>query len=98
METQGAMVLRSVHLPPEMDEALRTLAFELRLSKADLIRKFVSAGLASLQQQREQGMDSAALRHEAERYALSDFERSKSNAAVDKIRRLGEEQLALQSA
>jgi Ribbon-helix-helix protein, copG family len=43
--TKPSMVMRSVYLPPDMDEALRNLAFQLRLSKADLIRAFVAGGL-----------------------------------------------------
>jgi len=44
-DTNPSMVMRSVYLPPDMDEALRNLAFQLRLSKADLIRAFVAGGL-----------------------------------------------------
>ena len=40
-----SMVLRSVHLPPELDEELRAIAFDLRLAKADLIRAFLQHGL-----------------------------------------------------
>lgn len=38
------MVLRSIHLPEDTDEALRTVAFQLRLSKADLIRQLIDVG------------------------------------------------------
>ncbi len=98
METHGAMVLRAVHLPPEMDEELRTLAFDLRLSKADLIRQFVRAGLANLQQQRGLGKVSLETASEAERYPLSEFEKNKSNAAIEEMRRFSQAQLALQDA
>ena len=60
------MVLRSVHLPPEMDEQLRSLAFAMRLSKADLIRAFVEEGLVALtrdlgESPSEQALANAAL-------------------------------------
>lgn len=38
------MVLRSLHLPEDTDEALRTVAFQLRLSKADLVRQLIDVG------------------------------------------------------
>ncbi len=50
MADSKAMVLRSVHLPPEMDDRLRSLAFVLRCSKADLIRNFVGRGLTDMAQ------------------------------------------------
>ncbi|MFM0282368.1 hypothetical protein P0D75_30605 [Paraburkholderia sediminicola] len=49
MENTSRMVLRSVHLPMEMDDQLRILAFRLGISKADLIRKFVEDGLQVVQ-------------------------------------------------
>lgn len=48
-------VLRSVHFPPDMDESLRQLAFELNQSKAAVIRLFVRCGLDALK--RESGAD-----------------------------------------
>jgi predicted DNA-binding protein len=51
MSTARSMVLRSVHLPPEMDERLRTLAFSLRVSKADLIRGFVAKELERIERE-----------------------------------------------
>lgn len=51
MNSTRAMVLRSVHLPPAMDEELRTLAFGLRVSKADLIRGFVNVGLERMHEE-----------------------------------------------
>ena len=47
-ESTRPMVLRSVHLPAELDEQLRSLAFHLRRPKADLIRFFVGDGLQEL--------------------------------------------------
>jgi len=43
-------VLRSINLPAELDEGLRTVAFVLRRPKADLMRYFISTGLAQLTQ------------------------------------------------
>lgn len=42
------MVLRSVNLPPEMDDELRTMAFALRCPKADLIRFFIDRGMKAM--------------------------------------------------
>lgn len=39
------MVMRSVYLRPEEDAALRQLAFEIEVSKSDLIRSAISAKL-----------------------------------------------------
>ena len=36
---QESMVLRTVYLPPELDEALRKLAYQTASSKGALIRK-----------------------------------------------------------
>jgi predicted DNA-binding protein len=47
-ENPRAMVLRSINVPPEMDEQLRRMAFVLRRPKADLIRHFVSKGLIEM--------------------------------------------------
>ena len=66
MAESRPMVLRSVHLPPEMDEQLRSLAFAMRLSKADLIRAFVDKQLGALRRDlgdrpSEQALAEAAL-------------------------------------
>src|SRR5262249_22254896 len=42
------MVLRSINLPPELDDQLRAVAFALRRPKSDLIRMFVAEGLGQL--------------------------------------------------
>jgi predicted DNA-binding protein len=42
------MVLRSINLPPELDDQLRAVAFALRRPKSDLIRMFVADGLSLL--------------------------------------------------
>jgi hypothetical protein len=44
-DTGENMVLRTVYLPPELDEALRRQAFHSRRSKGDLIREYVARGL-----------------------------------------------------
>jgi hypothetical protein len=44
----NGMVMRSIYLPPEMDERLRTISFVTRRSKADLIRQFVNEGMVNL--------------------------------------------------
>jgi Arc/MetJ-type ribon-helix-helix transcriptional regulator len=41
----STLVLRSVYLPADMDEQLRTLAFRKRRSKSDVIREFIQLGL-----------------------------------------------------
>ena len=60
-ETNTTMVMRSVYLPPEMDSALRSLAFQLRLSKADLIRAFVASGMKEVQRRLGSHPDEAAI-------------------------------------
>jgi hypothetical protein len=44
----NGMVMRSIYLPLEMDERLRTISFVTRRSKADLIRQFVNEGMVNL--------------------------------------------------
>jgi len=39
-------VLRSVYISPKVDDTLRELAFTKKISKNDLIRKFVEESLA----------------------------------------------------
>ncbi|MDY0746435.1 hypothetical protein SNE35_18125 [Paucibacter sp. R3-3] len=39
------LILRSFYLSPELDEELRLLAFTHRVSKGDLIRKFIEIGI-----------------------------------------------------
>ncbi|CAN7807419.1 hypothetical protein LJR267_010839 [Paraburkholderia hospita] len=60
--TARPFVLRSVHFPPEMDESLRQLAFELNRPKAEVIRLFIRLGLDILN--REAGSD----RHKTEQF------------------------------
>ena len=38
-------VLKSFHLPVWMDEELRMLSFATKLNKAELVRRFINAGL-----------------------------------------------------
>lgn len=47
-ENADTMVLRSFHLPQSMDDDLRGLAFDLRCSKADVLRFFINVGLTSV--------------------------------------------------
>ena len=47
-ERSDVTVLRSINLPVELEEALRTTAFLLRRPKADLMRYFINEGLAQL--------------------------------------------------
>lgn len=89
MDARGAMVLRSVYLPTEMDETLRILAFQQRVTKAELIRQFVDAGLAQLQ---GKSQPTPILQGNS----LSDFEIAKSNQAVLKMARLADEQVAME--
>jgi hypothetical protein len=42
------MVMRSLHMPRELEDRLKSLAFQLGCPKADLMRHFVERGLASL--------------------------------------------------
>lgn len=89
MSTARSMVLRSVHLPPEMDESLRTLAFGLRVSKADLIRGFVSRGLEWVE--REFGGevsddDRQRLMRELGSPELPEAERRKSDETMRRMR------------
>jgi hypothetical protein len=44
----NGMVMRSIYLPLQMDEKLRTISFVTRRSKADLIRQFVNEGMVNL--------------------------------------------------
>ncbi|TDY16980.1 hypothetical protein B0G81_8136 [Paraburkholderia sp. BL6665CI2N2] len=48
-------VLRSVHFPPDMDESLCQLAFELNQPKAAIIRIFVRCGLDALKREAGSG-------------------------------------------
>ena len=60
----SGMVMRSIYLPSEMDERLRTISFVTRRSKADLIRQFVDEGLvhlaARLRKVKEEDFEQAA--------------------------------------
>jgi predicted DNA-binding protein len=51
------MVLRSINLPPELDDQLRAVAFVLRRPKSDLIRMFVADGLMNLMKHLEAAPD-----------------------------------------
>lgn len=42
------MVLRTVYLPPDLDEKLRVWAFRTKVSKGDVIRQAVARELASV--------------------------------------------------
>jgi hypothetical protein len=49
-ESAETMVLRSFHLPQGLDDQLRGLAFTLQCAKADLLRFFITEGMASLKE------------------------------------------------
>lgn len=44
-ESSERMVLRTVYLPPELDEKLRVSAFRAKLSKGDVIRRAIAREL-----------------------------------------------------
>lgn len=48
MSKNNNMVLRTLYISVEMDEALRRYAFDHRLTKSFLIRKFVEDGFNTL--------------------------------------------------
>lgn len=49
LDAKVSLSVRTVYLPVEVDEELRALAFQLRTSKSDLIRKYLFAGMASME-------------------------------------------------
>ena len=61
VERSDVMVLRSINLPADMDEQLRSLAFQLRRPKADLMRYFINAGLTQLTRTLRQNPSAEAL-------------------------------------
>lgn len=88
-ETNATMVMRSVYLPPEMDSSLRALAFQLRLSKADLIRAFVASGMQSVQRRLGPNPDEAAIAKTAVALGgaqLSVQEVRRADAAMERMR------------
>lgn len=74
-------VLRSVHFPPELDDELRQLAFDLRRPKADLIRSFIGAGLVRFKE--ETGRDRSRMAAFVDRY--DPREGSQARANRDKV-------------
>ncbi|WP_404478988.1 ribbon-helix-helix protein, CopG family [Novosphingobium sp. BL-52-GroH] len=44
-ESSEKMVLRTVYLPPELDEKLRVSAFRAKVSKGDVIRNAIALAL-----------------------------------------------------
>lgn len=50
-EQADTMVLRSFHVPQALDDEMRSLAFALRCSKADLLRFFITNQLRDLKRQ-----------------------------------------------
>ena len=46
-EISNSMVMRTIHLPLEVDEALRSIGFYEKCAKSALIRHFVYRGLAN---------------------------------------------------
>jgi predicted DNA-binding protein len=61
VERSDVMVLRSINLPTDMDEQLRSLAFQLRRPKADLVRYFIDVGLTQLSRSMRQNPSAEAL-------------------------------------
>ena len=61
VERSDVMVLRSINLPTDMDEQLRSLAFQLRRPKADLVRYFINVGLTQLSRSMRQNPSAEAL-------------------------------------
>lgn len=58
-ESPPVMVLRSFHLPADMDEELRHVAYELRRAKADVLREFLEEGLVRYRTQGSRRVQSA---------------------------------------
>jgi hypothetical protein len=87
-DTTPSMVMRSVYLPPDMDEALRNLAFQLRLSKADLIRAFVVGGLNNVARGLGPTPDEARIAKVAEALStgrLPEAERQRGQVAIERF-------------
>jgi hypothetical protein len=88
-DANASMVMRSVYLPPDMDEALRNLAFQLRLSKADLIRAFVAGGLNDVVRRLGPKPDEARIAKVAAALGagrLPEAERRRSQVAMERFR------------
>lgn len=60
-ERSDVMVLRSINLPADMDEQLRSLAFQLRRPKADLVRYFINVGLTQFTRNMERNPSAETL-------------------------------------
>ncbi|MBV8034136.1 hypothetical protein [Roseateles sp.] len=88
-DTDVSMVMRSVYLRPEMDAELRNLAFQLRVSKADLIRAFVAEGLKEMQRHLGANPDEQKIARIAATVGsaqLTPQEAERSEAAMERIR------------
>lgn len=48
--TMPNLVLRTVYISPEVDDKLRTQAYEERKSKNDLIRRYIDLGMKAARQ------------------------------------------------
>jgi predicted DNA-binding protein len=44
---EQTMILRTVYLPPEMDRRLREIAYKLQVTKNEMIRRMIGAGLTA---------------------------------------------------
>jgi hypothetical protein len=87
-DANPSMVMRSVYLPPDMDESLRNLAFQLRLTKADLIRAFVAAGLNNVVGSLGPRPDEARIAKVAEALSagrLPEAERQRGQVAIERF-------------
>ncbi len=78
-DAASRMVLRTVYLPPALDEALRNQAFELNGSKNDLIRRALERELAA---STAAGAKPKAIRPAARRKAPAKGKAAPAKAAV----------------
>ena len=83
MTDQALMVLRSFHIPPEMDDALRTVAFKERRTKAEVIRTYIEEGL-----RRSMGGNSKLVENLPDSAEFARTERKVKSAAVMRARRV----------
>ncbi len=56
------MVLRTVYLPRELDQQLKSAAFRNERSKNDVIRELIQVGLQSLQAKHDHRFDKQAIK------------------------------------
>lgn len=86
------VVMRSIHLPLDVDAKLRGLAFNLKCSKAELIRYFVKEGMDALIE--ELGNDPEAIKLFTERLAhdpINQQIKQQSDEDLERMRQAAEE-------